>query len=224
MDITDINVFKSVSCTSFPPWDLLQSLQSRCMSPRLSRVKWLSHLSKLILGTCGLMWQTPPIGAAVANGCVSRWDQSVSSLRESPQYLSKNGHQSPFEIRNKTLQDAIHTDTQASNLGMKSLPITKSFNTPSSGNQSAKTSWVDWLPIQEQLLDGVTGRQEEVLVVNMTGDGGYDLQAFKRKFPNVRGRLILQDQLDVISKIQNLDSSIECMEHDFLSPQPIIGN
>ena len=45
--------------------------------------------------------------------------------------------------------------------------------------------------------------------------------AFKQKFPNLCGKLILQDLPVVIDDVKGLPSGIEAMKHDFLKPQQV---
>ena len=72
----------------------------------------------------------------------------------------------------------------------------------------------------EKLLEGAPAT--EVLVVDVGGGTGHDLQLFQRKHRTAPGQLVLQDQAGVIARAQ-VDSSIKAMSHDFMTPQPVKG-
>jgi hypothetical protein len=60
------------------------------------------------------------------------------------------------------------------------------------------------------------------LLVDIGGGRGHDLEAFGKKFPNAKGKLVLQD-LPPIDDISELDQSIMRMKYDFFTEQPIKG-
>lgn len=66
----------------------------------------------------------------------------------------------------------------------------------------------------------------DVLLVDMGGSVGHDLSEFRRKWPNAPGRLVLQDLAEVLAhaRTKSLHPSIELMEHDFFTEQPVKGN
>ncbi|KAF4462492.1 S-adenosyl-L-methionine-dependent methyltransferase [Fusarium albosuccineum] len=58
---------------------------------------------------------------------------------------------------------------------------------------------------------------------NVAGGLGHDINEFKKFYPNHPGKLILQDLPVVVNDFKGIDSSIELMDHDFLTKQPIKG-
>lgn len=67
--------------------------------------------------------------------------------------------------------------------------------------------------------------RDDVLLVDVGGSMGHDLSEFRRKWSDAPGRLVLQDLPDVVAqaKAGQLHPSIEAMEHDFFTEQPIKG-
>jgi len=59
-------------------------------------------------------------------------------------------------------------------------------------------------------------------LVDLVGRRGYDLEGLKQGHANIKGKLILQDRLEVVSMAE-LSPEIEKMAHDFNLPQPIKG-
>lgn len=76
-------------------------------------------------------------------------------------------------------------------------------------------------PVSERL--GGVG-EAEVLLVDVGGATGHDLAEFRAKWPTMPGRLILQDEVEAISSIQEGERpGIECTVHDFFFSQPVKG-
>ena len=64
-----------------------------------------------------------------------------------------------------------------------------------------------------------------VFLVDVGGNRGHDLLKFRARYPQIGGRLIVQDQCEVHRDLDlNLsEHGIETMEYDFLTPQPVKG-
>ena len=97
------------------------------------------------------------------------------------------------------------------------------FNSFMESDRGSRPDWVDWFPVQQQLLDGFKADEEAVLLVDVAGGRGHDIALFKNKFPQAPGRLVLQDLPRVIDDVENLHEGIERCSHDFFTPQPIKG-
>lgn len=76
-----------------------------------------------------------------------------------------------------------------------------------------------------RLLEGAGTSDESVLLIDIGGSTGHGLFEFRRKWPQAPGRLILQEIPDVVARVGNapLGLSIEVMEHDFFTVQPVYG-
>ncbi len=94
------------------------------------------------------------------------------------------------------------------------------------------SQWFDIFPAAERLQavlknsQGETqGGQQPPLIVDVGGNVGYDLQSFKRKYPEIEGRYVLQDLAENIDKAKSLleGTGIESMKYDLFTPQPIKG-
>jgi hypothetical protein len=79
----------------------------------------------------------------------------------------------------------------------------------------------DFYPVQERLVTGLT--PDQVLLVDIGGGLGHDLDEFRRKHPNAPGRLILQDLPVVIDQAGTLHEKIERIAYDFHTEQPVVG-
>jgi len=87
---------------------------------------------------------------------------------------------------------------------------------------SGKTMWADEgaYPVKERLGSAEEG---EVLVVDIGGGTGHDLLGLKSRYPNLKGRLVLEELPYLISQLTDKLDGVELVEHDFYKPQPIKG-
>ena len=81
------------------------------------------------------------------------------------------------------------------------------------------TPWTDIFPTEE-LVSG--GDSKDVVVVDVGGSFGHDINVFQAKHSLGPGRLVLQDQEKVIALAQ-VNEGIQAMTHDFMTPQVIKG-
>ncbi|KAL8883143.1 MAG: hypothetical protein Q9192_007419 [Flavoplaca navasiana] len=84
-------------------------------------------------------------------------------------------------------------------------------------------TWFEAFPMVRTLCPGTKTDKDSVLLVDVGSSWGYELAAFKQAYPNVHGRLILQDLPKVIGKVQQEGPppNVECMTYDFFTSQPL---
>lgn len=100
------------------------------------------------------------------------------------------------------------------------------FNTFMTGSGHVKKHhWTSWFPLQERILDGADPSRggDEVLMVDLGGGHGQDLDEVLRKFPGAKGRFVVQDLPGVIEMYNGDNPRIEPMAHSFFDPQPVKG-
>lgn len=92
-----------------------------------------------------------------------------------------------------------------------------------SGYRQGKRSWCDenFYPVTERI--GQDLKSESCLLVDVGGGLGHDLLELKAKYPEISGRLVLQDRPDVLQQVGIVDKGIELTPHDFFTPQPLKG-
>ncbi|KAM5382706.1 hypothetical protein ACJZ2D_002289 [Fusarium nematophilum] len=93
------------------------------------------------------------------------------------------------------------------------------------GYRQGRPSWMDvgFFPVQEKLIDGFEQTDNAVLLVEVGGSFGHDIEEFRGKFPDAAGSLVLQDLPPVIDQITKLDGKIDRIKYDFFTEQPIKG-
>lgn len=94
------------------------------------------------------------------------------------------------------------------------------------GYRQGKQSWTEpgFYPVDLRLGKEVKTHADAVLLVDVGGGLGHDLEDFKAKYPNLPGKLVLQERQEVTSQIKQLSPGIEPSVHDFFTAQPIKGN
>lgn len=82
--------------------------------------------------------------------------------------------------------------------------------------------WYDIFPARERLAVSPVKTLDEVIVCDVGGGQGHELVKFKERYPDLRGRLVLED-LETSFEGVKLPEGIEMLAHDFFKPQPIQG-
>lgn len=77
--------------------------------------------------------------------------------------------------------------------------------------------WLDVAPFQD-----VSVESERALFVDVGGSIGHQCARLKQKFPDLKGRIVLQDLEETIKNAPPIEG-VEMMSHDFFKAQPIKG-
>jgi hypothetical protein len=139
------------------------------------------------------------------------------------QFLSSTGSKNPEDPSYGPFQYAY--DTKLSFFGwLKDHPDhLGAFNSCMSGVRMGKVPWFKLFPVETELYRGLKQEEDAVLVVDVGGGGGHDLEQFKAEFPNIRGRLIVQDLPATIDQISQIYTGIEFVKYEFLTPKLVKG-
>jgi hypothetical protein len=142
-----------------------------------------------------------------------------------PEYLRKIEYKNPEDATNgsfqlsKGLKDTHIFGWLADN--PKELNAMQTFF---EADRGSRPNWVDWFPVEEKLIQGATLTEDSVLLVDVGGGRGHEISAFLKKFPNVPGRLILQDLPYVLlGEGLILDGRIAREPMDFWIQTPVPG-
>ncbi len=142
---------------------------------------------------------------------------------ELPSWLSEHQWQTPNGVSDGPYQSAFNTSLNFFEWLQANPPYGMQFNHHMGGYRQGRPSWMDpdFYPVQERLLPGLS--PDDVLLVDIGGGLGHDLDEFRRKHPNAPGRLVLQDLPIVIDQVKTLDEKVERMAYDFHTEQPVVG-
>lgn len=81
--------------------------------------------------------------------------------------------------------------------------------------------WLSSFPVEREVGDW-SPEPEKALFVDIGGGFGHQCVRLKAKYPNLLGRIILQDIPETISLVKPTEG-VEAMAHNFYDPQPIEG-
>lgn len=139
-------------------------------------------------------------------------------LAKLPGYLEQNNFQNPSDAFDGPFQHAMATKLHYFEWLKLHPRYQTAFNTVMGISRTNRgEEWFDFYPVEDRL--SVAGNKP--LLVDVGGGLGHDLIALKKKFPNLPGKLIVQDLPVVIDNVKDLPSGIEAMQHDFFMPQPV---
>ena len=144
-------------------------------------------------------------------------------LAKLPEYLKKTGYRCPKDSRSGPLQYAFDTDTPSFDLFASQSGVMENFNTFMTGVRGGRQSWVDWFPIEKQLLDDAADDEGAACMVDVGGGHGHNVIEVRDRFPSVPGRFIVQDLPSVIEEVGDSDARIETMGMNMFNPQPVKG-
>lgn len=148
---------------------------------------------------------------------------ALGSLNE---YLQNSGYKTPSTPTDTIYQYAHKTNMNFFEHLQSKPPNGELFNYHMGGYRQGRPSWMDagFYPVQDNLLKGFDSTDSEAaLLVDIGGSIGHDLDEFRTKFPEVPGRLVLQDLPIVIGQITELNPKIERVSYDFHEEQPVKG-
>lgn len=151
------------------------------------------------------------------------FDFAAPAWRAIPAYLKSVQYMNPTDAMDAPVQQAFKSDKHFFGL-LVETGILETFQTAMSFYREGRPEFLDIFPAEERLINGYDSSQghDGVLLVDVGGGHGHDIQKFVEKTPAREGRLVLQDQEDVISQVSKSDV-MEVMVHDFFTPQPLKG-
>ncbi|KAI1078792.1 S-adenosyl-L-methionine-dependent methyltransferase [Whalleya microplaca] len=139
-----------------------------------------------------------------------------------PKWLESTGYSNPSDPSRGIFQASFNCEGEGLFPWLakpENEDIWNNANTFFEGDRGSRPSWVTWFPIKEKLIDGTISKYP--LLVDIAGGRGHDITEFQQQFPDQAGRLILQDQQQVLDSANSLSSRIEKRSIDFFTQSPI---
>ncbi|KAJ5384127.1 O-methyltransferase family 2 [Penicillium concentricum] len=150
------------------------------------------------------------------------FDVGMPTLAKTPEFLRRQQHQSSEGVTKGPFQFAEKIDESIWSWFEQNPEKLDLCDTFMEGDRGARPSWLEWFPVEQRLLGGAQA-DAETLMVDIAGGRGHDLAAFLERYPEVKGRLVLEDQPHVL-KDSTIDTErIEKLPFDLFKPQPIHG-
>ncbi|KAF1968428.1 S-adenosyl-L-methionine-dependent methyltransferase [Bimuria novae-zelandiae CBS 107.79] len=127
-----------------------------------------------------------------------------------PEYFEEKGYRNPTDAENGPFQYTQRPKIQSAYNTMMRI----------ARNQRGE-EWFEYYPVEEKLR--LAEHDESgILLVDIGGNVGHDLVNFQKRFPGLRGRLVLEDTPAIVDSATDLPPNIERVGHDFFTPQPHI--
>ena len=156
------------------------------------------------------------------------YDAARPSFNGFPEYFKSNGFKSPtLSGTDGPYQFAHKTDLPFFPWLGANPPYMQYFGSFMMSYRAGKLNWYDpgFYPVAERLIDGFDAEtSNDVLLVDVGGGRGHDLDLFKAAHNSHPGKLILQDQEGVIAEVKaaGVDTRpFEAQAHDFFTPQVV---
>ncbi|OQE02756.1 hypothetical protein PENVUL_c039G09352 [Penicillium vulpinum] len=150
------------------------------------------------------------------------FDVGMPTLAKIPEFLRQQEHRNPEGTTAGPLQFVEKTDETFWTWLPQNPEYLDSCNTFMEANRGARPSWLEWFPVEERLLS-VACSDSETLMVDVAGGRGHELVDFAARFPDVTGRLVLQDLPHILEESTIDTKRIEKQAFDLFKPQPIHG-
>lgn len=152
-----------------------------------------------------------------------RYDEFGIASFKLAEWLEKNEYQIPNILTNNPYKYAH--DIQGLNMFefISKVPVRlKNFNNAMKAKTISSILEHNLYPFKEEFSTLET-TDETVLLVDVGGGDGQAVAAIRELCPGIKGRIILQDQPQVIERIPDPLPGVDTMGYNFFAPQPVSG-
>jgi hypothetical protein len=155
------------------------------------------------------------------------YDDYNSVWTATPAWLAQRSWQNPSDARDTPSATTWNTPNTTLFEYLSQNPVQGArFGCMMAMQAGGKTMWADEgaYPVRERLGNA---SDDEVLVVDIGGGAGHDLLGFRARYPDLKGKLVLQEMPYMVEKIKRegaCEGVVELMDHDFYGEQPVKGS
>ncbi|KAL4879342.1 S-adenosyl-L-methionine-dependent methyltransferase [Aspergillus karnatakaensis] len=163
------------------------------------------------------------IGDGLAAGAtIKHFHTNIQVSVKMLEYFEKNGYQNPEDAYDSPFQFAYGTSEHYFDWLQKNPAIQDSFNLVMTNSQKYRgLGWFEKYPVHDKLA--TTSDPERVALVDIGGNVGHDLIALKKRYPDFRGKIVLEDLPHVVDAAKELPEGITAVGHDMFKRQPVRG-
>lgn len=161
----------------------------------------------------------------ISNGYLPSFDLMFPLFTKLIEYMHETGvHQFPKRPEEKGIFEYTNGMTLWEFM-KKNEKHRKYFDDYMAQRRQGLITWHETFPMASQLGPMAKKDPKAVLLVDIGGGWGHEIQSFHKKHPDVPGRLILQDLSVILDKVESQGTAvgIEIMRYDFFTPQPVKG-
>jgi hypothetical protein len=135
-----------------------------------------------------------------------------------PAFFASNGYRNPDHERKTGFQTAYSTSKHCFEWMSERPELLRLFNDYMALRRGPALSWLSVYPIDTEMAN--MRDPNRAVYVNVGGGIGHQCREFRERFPDLRGRVVLQDLPHTIEKAMETPG-VENMAHDFFEEQPV---
>ena len=139
-----------------------------------------------------------------------------------PEFLRKTGYQEPSDGRDCAFNMAFRTNEPFFDFLTKNPKFLETFNSYMTSQRQGRQSWLEFFPLERELVTGFSTEDNAVMLVDIGGGYGHEIQEIKKRYPGLPGRMVLQDLPETITQVMAAPNT-EAMAYNFFTPQLIRG-
>ncbi|GAP82374.2 putative O-methyl transferase B [Rosellinia necatrix] len=218
-----LNIFKFLAAAKGPMTVALVAEQARA-SPQLTKrllryYNSINVVTEVDVGTFEANNITRNLSEPLAEAAFGHYYGIVAKqYQATPTYLKETGYENPTDEKNTVFHYAFDTKTHPYQYMVEHPEQLGHFNKYMALRRQAELSWLAVYPIHEETI-GLKD-PSRALYVNIGGGIGHQCAQFKSAYPDLVGRVILQDLPGTIAQALST-AGVENMAHDFFTPQPV---
>lgn len=144
----------------------------------------------------------------------------LGQLIRLPDYFEEKGWHCPTDAYDSPFQFAVGTKLHQFDWIAQHPKLQHAFNVTMTMRTKNfdDSKWFDVFPVA-QLMDQKT--PAEVFMVDIGGGVGHNMIELKEHYPDIPGKLVVQDIAPVIESVTGMPDGIEAEVQDFFKPQPV---
>ncbi|KAG6355036.1 hypothetical protein INS49_004117 [Diaporthe citri] len=146
---------------------------------------------------------------------------SAPPFQAIPKFLKETNYRLPDDASHTPFQLALGTDKSIFEWFVGQPELLGHFNNYMALHRK-QTEGLSWLSVYPVETEAAGKPAEQPLYVDIGGGIGHQCKQFKEKFPDLPGRVVLQDLPHSIARAFPTPG-VENMAHDFFTPQPVLG-
>ncbi|CAD6586248.1 MAG: hypothetical protein ASARMPRED_002481 [Alectoria sarmentosa] len=149
-------------------------------------------------------------------------DCLMPSWANLPAILADSDYQNPVDNLHTGFQVGLRTNIHIFEWFATHPKIFSDFNIFMSAQREGRAYWLDFYPFEQKLSAMSRDNKHDIIFVDVGGALGSEIKELRKRYPELKGRMILQDRQETIDQVSP-DPRMEAMVHDFFMPQPVTG-
>lgn len=137
-----------------------------------------------------------------------------------PQYLKRTGYHNPTNSLQTAFQQAWKTPLHAFDWFGENPQHLAHFNDYMALRRQPEQTWLTVYPVSDEVQGWDARDNTRAIYVNIGGGIGHQCAQFKAKYPDLPGRVVLQDLPHTVAQALQTPG-VENMGHDFFEEQPV---